>query len=235
MTVNQHLRKNKEFEELVNSEGYQLESEYVNNKVKVSLLHEECGETFEISPVKFKFRGTRCPCQRNRISWNTKNFKQAMFEHMGPDFTLLTKYKGMYDKSLVRHESCGSEFHITTRLLITRGKCPYCKSSRGETLVRDILNNLDIGFIEQYRDHDCKYKLKLSFDFYLPKYNTIIEYQGLQHYRYVPSFQSKKVFEESQIRDDIKRKYCKDNNINLIEIPYNEKNVELEIKTRLNI
>ena len=75
----------------------------------------------------------------------------------------------------------------------------------------------------------------LSFDFYLPEYNTIIEYQGLQHYRYVPSFQSEKVFKEGQIRDDIKRKYCKDNNINLIEIPYNEKNVEKEIKTRLNI
>ena len=235
MTVNQHLRKNKEFEELVNSEGYQLKSEYVNNKVKVSLLHEECGETFEITPIKFKFRGTRCPCQRNRTSWNTKNFKQAMLTHMGPDFTLLTEYKGLYEKSLVRHESCGNEFYITTRLLITRGKCPYCKSSRGETLVRDILNKLNIDFIEQYRDHNCKYKLKLSFDFYLPEYNTIIEYQGLQHYRYVPSFQSGKVFKEGQIRDDIKRKYCKDNNINLIEIPYNEKNVEREIKTRLNI
>lgn len=235
MSRNQHLRKDKEFEELVNKDGYLLQSKYVNNKTKVELLHLECGRTFLVSPTKYKFRDVRCPCKRKRIEWNTESFTKKMEENMGPEFKLLTEYTKIYDVSKVKHLTCGNTFEITTRLLITRGKCPYCKSSKGETVVRDILLKNNVEFIEQYKDHDCKYKQKLSFDFYIPEYNTVIEYQGLQHYEHVESFQSLKVFEEGQIRDNIKRKYCKENNIKLIEVPYWEKNVESFIKNRVNI
>lgn len=233
MTRNQHLRKDKEFKNLVEKDGYLLQSEYINNKTKVKLLHLECGKTFLVSPSKYKSRGVRCPCQRKRVEWNTETFSKKMEEHMGKDFKLLSEYTGIYDKSKVLHETCGNTFEISTRLLITRGKCPYCKSSKGETIVRGILERADIKYIEQFKEHDCKHIKTLSFDFYLPEHNTIIEYQGQQHYEHAESFQTLKVFEEGQIRDDIKRRYCKENCIKLIEVPYWEKMLKNLLKIGL--
>lgn len=47
-----------------------------------------------------------------------------------------------------------------------------------------------------------------------------IEYQGQQHYEPVKYFGGKDSFVKQQKYDEEKRKYCKENNIQLIEIPY---------------
>ncbi len=61
----------------------------------------------------------------------------------------------------------------------------------------------------------------LSYDFYLPNYNMLIEYQGEQHEHYVKGFHSsKKIFEKQQEHDRRKRVYAKNNTINLLEIWY---------------
>ena len=83
-----------------------------------------------------------------------------------------------------------------------------------------------IDFIQQYKFKDCKDKRELPFDFYLPKYNCCIEVDGQQHEEAVPfdgnidkSLQRLKITKK---HDDIKNKYCKDNNILLIRIPQNK-------------
>jgi len=61
----------------------------------------------------------------------------------------------------------------------------------------------------------------LSYDFYLPNYNLLIEYQGLQHEKYCKGFhKSKKDFKRQLEHDERKRQYCIDNNIKLLEIWY---------------
>ena len=78
----------------------------------------------------------------------------------------------------------------------------------------------------------CKDKKALPFDFYIPSFNLLMEYQGEQHYIPIPrSNMTDKEANENLVKiqnhDKIKRKYCEDNNINLIEIPYWE-NEDLE-------
>ena len=76
-------------------------------------------------------------------------------------------------------------------------------------------------------------KSKYRFDFYLPDYNLAIEYQGEQHYRDNGFFKDK--LEVIQRRDEIKRKYCQENNIKLLEISYKDfKNINQIITSRLN-
>ena len=47
-----------------------------------------------------------------------------------------------------------------------------------------------------------------------------IEYDGQQHYKPIEKFGVEKAFEKTKFRDVIKNNYCKDNNINLLRIPY---------------
>ena len=84
------------------------------------------------------------------------------------------------------------------------------------------MKKLEIKFIEQKRFSKCKNKRTLPFDFYLPEHNTCIEYDGIQHYN------SKWIGEESLTKiknnDNIKNRFCGENKINLIRIPYTKKN-----------
>jgi len=89
--------------------------------------------------------------------------------------------------------------------------------SAGEKRIADYLKRKGIKYKYQKRYEDCRDKNTLPFDFYLPQYNTIIEFDGYQHYFEVKKFGSLKY---TQHHDAIKNKYCSDNDINLLRIPY---------------
>lgn len=102
--------------------------------------------------------------------------------------------------------------------------CPVCRESKGEKKIREILSKVNILYIRQYKFDDCRNVLPLPFDFYLPDYDLCIEYHGEQHYR-VSRYDKDKNKEienlkERKKRDRIKKKYCKNNNIPLLIIPY---------------
>jgi hypothetical protein len=100
--------------------------------------------------------------------------------------------------------------------------CPTCKESNGEREIRLFLESKDITYITQHRFNDCKNIYPLPFDFYLPDLNSCIEFNGKQHYVHNHFFVSKKGFNELENRDNIKMEYCKNNNIPLIIIKYDE-------------
>lgn len=100
--------------------------------------------------------------------------------------------------------------------------CPECANkiaqSSGERFIRDYLIDNGISFEEQKKFPDLKDKNPLSYDFYLPDYNLLIEYNGKQHYQPVAHFGGEKVFKIQQYHDKLKADYAKDNDYNLIEI-----------------
>ena len=63
----------------------------------------------------------------------------------------------------------------------------------------------------------------MSYDIYLPSENIFIEINGKQHYKFSKFFHvTQKGFDDSIERDDIKKKYAKENGryleINILEI-----------------
>ena len=100
--------------------------------------------------------------------------------------------------------------------------CPRCLDSKGEENIKNYLTKNKIKFIQQKRFTNCKFKQPLPFDFYLPDYNTCIEYQGEQHFKSVTYWGGHNGLLLRKERDSIKTKYCKDNGINLIVIKYDE-------------
>ncbi len=109
--------------------------------------------------------------------------------------------------------------------------CPRCSESKGENLVNEILSSYNISYVRQYKFSDCtnnvigKYCRKLPFDFYVSKYNTVIEFDGQQHF--IPVF-GEDEFKRLKKTDKLKNQYCKKNGIKLIRIPYTMKKEEIE-------
>ena len=131
----------------------------------------------------------------------------------------------------------GHIFEINWNNFKSGKRCPYCKKSKGEDIIKSILESLNVDFIPQYRFEYCRDILPLPFDFYLPKYNLVIEYDGEQHFNVNRTFNSNEdKFWETVIHDAIKNSYCEDNSINILRIPFwDNKNIEELIKNKLNI
>ena len=66
--------------------------------------------------------------------------------------------------------------------------------------------------------------MPLPFDFYLKKYNLLIEFDGEQHFKPLTRFGGNKKFKQALKRDIIKNDYAFKEEINLLRIPYEELN-----------
>ena len=118
---------------------------------------------------------------------------------------------------------CGSivsvqENHLSEGTIKSCG----CTISSGEESISAILTSKGIEFERQKTFAGCKYKRLLKFDFYIPKINAVIEYQGMQHYEPIEFFGGLDGLKELQKRDQIKRDYCNTNHIAHFEISYKE-------------
>lgn len=101
--------------------------------------------------------------------------------------------------------------------------CKKCEvKSLGEDKIKNFLEEINILYMKEYSFSDCKYKNKLKFDFYLPDYNLCIEFDGIHHFKAVKYFGGMKKLTETKLRDEIKTQYCKNNNIKLLRIKYDE-------------
>lgn len=117
---------------------------------------------------------------------------------------------------------CGKSF-IALPAKVLNGhitSCGCAKASSGERLVEGILNDLDIQYVREYSFKDCRNEKSLRFDFYLPNYNIVIEYQGKQHYEAVDLFGGDSAYQRQVENDHIKRDFCNNNKITLLELPY---------------
>jgi hypothetical protein len=96
------------------------------------------------------------------------------------------------------------------------------RMSGGERRIYYFLKKKNYNFETQKMFPDCRNKSLLRFDFYLSEYNILIEFDGEQHFK-MSNFSTsieinKKKFDQGKINDEIKTKYCKDNNIPLIRL-----------------
>ncbi|WP_176505881.1 DUF2726 domain-containing protein [Bacillus wiedmannii] len=85
------------------------------------------------------------------------------------------------------------------------------------------MDERNVLYIREFKIEECKYIKALLFDFAVfnqDKLVCLIEYQGRQHYEATDFFGGEKEFKLRKKRDDIKRMYCKEQRIPLIEVPY---------------
>jgi len=97
-------------------------------------------------------------------------------------------------------------------------------SSTLDTLILKIIEfnmTLTEEFIIKARKiHGSKYDYRFRYDFYLPEYNLLIEFQGGQHFKPIEYFGGLKAFKLSKERDIFKKELAKLYGIKLIYFTY---------------
>jgi len=196
------------------------ETEYQNAATTFSCRCLKCGHISKTS-LGSLFDGRICVQCKGLVKKTTEQFKQEIFDLVGDEYTVLGEYVGNHIPILIKHNVCGNEYYVApTNFLYQNKRCPKCVESLGEKAICSYLDIHQIDYEQEYKFEDCVFIRQLRFDFYLPKYNILIEYQGRQHYESEEFMGGDKDLKLRQERDNIKREYCLKNNIKLIEIPY---------------
>ena len=127
---------------------------------------------------------------------------------------------------------CGNECDVSrSKLLSNHTRSCGCRhQSKWVDLIEDILMKMNIKYDKEKRFNDCKNKKgtdMLPFDFYLPSFNAIIEYDGEHHYIPIDGWGGEEKYHKVLENDEIKNNYCDDNNIELLRIPYTKTKEEI--------
>lgn len=200
-------------------EGHILVStEYKNANTPLDVICSE-GHEWRVTYGNY-YAGKRCgKCVNNQKL--SQEHIEVQFEKEG--YKVLSEYVRASDPLIIQCD----KGHVTNTLSwnnFQRGeRCCVCNKSKGERKIEEylILNNVNYETQKKYEGLIGLSGGLLSYDFYLPKLNLLIEYQGEQHEKYIEGFhENYEKFIKQQEHDKRKREYATKNKINLLEIWY---------------
>jgi very-short-patch-repair endonuclease/uncharacterized C2H2 Zn-finger protein len=203
---------------------------YKNSKTPVIIICKEHGEFNQIAHEHLK--GSGCPKCYKSYKLNTDLFiKKANKKHNFLYEYKKTYYKFSKQEVIITCKTHG-DFKQKPYAHLNGQGCPMCNKSKGENIIINFLNENNIKYEYQKSFDLCKNKRKLKFDFYLSDYNLCIEFDGVQHDNNIEYFGGIRGLKYRKNNDLIKNNYCKENNIKLIRIKYND-NIENCLKNNI--
>jgi hypothetical protein len=208
-------------------------TKYNGLKQKITIKCNKCGRIKEILPSSHLHPtiAGRCPSCAAIARYKTTLHKRKTRFYKQCNKTHKNKYQYFDDYINTRSKikvycTIHQEVFLIKAGSHVEGQgCSLCYSSIGETIIRDFLIKHNIEYHKEYSFANCNSQkgFPLRFDFYLPAYNSCIEYDGLQHFQQVRD-NTREGFLYRQLNDKIKDEFCKTNNIKLIRINYKQQN-----------
>lgn len=204
-----------------NNDNFELiEWTVMNDKKRkpaVKILHKQCGRIFIRRTTVF-YKNRFCPhCDGNALP----DTLEIATRCKNKGYTLLTEYRTLQDKVLIRHDKCGFIWGIRPYRFYKEldGDCPNCNNhmSKGERRIMEYLNKKNISYEKEHSFTWQSHKA-YRYDYYIPEYKLIIEYHGIQHYEETNFLHSS--LETNQKHDNIKLEEALKNNYNYLIIPY---------------
>lgn len=221
----------KEVYRLVGNE-YSVIGEYTNRSTNITIKHNTCGRVYKVQPGNF-LQGSRCiECYYQSKRLTQSDAIDRIKEHLGSEYKLMSKYTGVFDPLKVLHVHCGHTFSVKLSDVVWKNSgCPYCKEPKGEKNILRFLDSHHIKYECQKRFPNLKDKKPLSYDFYLPDKNVLIEFQGTQHF--VPKTfggisksRAIKNFNLQQKHDKLKKDFADKNGFILLTPSYKIESIE---------
>ena len=209
----------KEVYDLVGDE-YTLLTKYNKAHEKIKVKHNVCGTEYEVMSYKI-LDGKRCPTCFGNAKKTTDEFKSEIHNLVGYEYSILEDYINDSTKIFFKHNKCGTSYKVRPNDFLNGKRCPTCMQSKGEKRIKEHLDFLNIKYIPQMKYDDLLgvNNGQLSYDFYIPIKNILIEYQG-QYHDGTTGNQTEEQFANQQEHDKRKEQYANNNNIKLLEIWY---------------
>lgn len=230
-------------------ENYNIEllSEFKGTDCKIKckcLIHDY---VFTCDSGELYYHGVGCPvCRSEKSSADQRlsddEIKKRIYSiNNNVKILNINEYRNYESKLKLQCLICGYEWESPFHSICVNGcMCKKCfPLSHGEQKIINYLCNNNVINQSQYIINECRDKRPLPFDHAIfsndNKLIGLIEYMGEQHYHKVNHFGGVEKFQYTVNHDNIKLKYCNDNNIPFLRIPYwDYDNIETIIETFLN-
>jgi hypothetical protein len=203
---------------------HELLSEYKGRQEK-TLINFKCGhEPHWVTPNNYVSGRGNCPkCKIEMLAkrniQKAKEFFSLLVKSNG--HILLSEYKYNDDKNrkVLIDYNCGHEPHWITPYAYKTGQgCPICKQSKG---VKNICEWLEKNKIEYELEYIFPFKKKWRYDIYIPRYDLLVEVQGIQHYKEIDFFKNRTLKQEQE-NDRKKQEFIELICYDFIEVDYRE-------------
>lgn len=213
------------------SDKYDGYSKYL----KWQCLINNCMESFNMSLSDLVSRNCGCPyCSSQKVGLSnclatthleiTKEWHPTLNGDLTPYD--VTCGSGKYAWFLCN--KCNYEWNTKINYRNDGCGCPQCSESKGEKQLDFILSKYNIPHISQYTFDNLigvgggllRFDKSVFWDKEKTQLRMLIEYDGIQHFKWIEGMMSKEQFKTLQIHDELKNKYCNKHSILLIRIPY---------------
>ena len=203
---------------------------YVNNDTPVTLIRIADGAVVNVLPYEHLRNDAVYGVQRYYQGTTDKEKIHLLVRHLEENIETPIYVPMQEIESSSKRFKCVCPLHgefVTSLAKIRNGNCcPECDGSGesvGERNIRRYLQNKNIKFKQEFRIEDQKYfDTYARVDFYLPDLNTMIEFQGEQHYGIANKAitHGSRKWQSQKKRDNHLRRYAADHHVRLIEVPY---------------
>lgn len=187
----------------------------------------DCGKEVIVS-YRNLINGNTKSCGCYKSDYTSKRMSVDMIGKTCGDLTVikrLSKPGSSKSPKFLCKCSCGM-YTITTGNKLRTGhtqSCGHLRNSKPEAIIVHYLRALGISFKKDFMFKDLLSEkgYPLRFDFKINTENGyfLLEYQGIQHYKEQANEFGK---QQREVTDIQKKEYCKEHNIELVEIRYDE-------------
>jgi hypothetical protein len=211
--------------DLIHSNEFEILEEPNNVKSKIKILHKKCGNILNMTMNNHINHKNGCKaCSKYSLKSNQYWINKCK-EIWNNDYIILDEVTNCNNKVRINHTICGRT-HLKSMDSFIHGKrgCPYCYNTDLKYAEKYVMNYLDSIGLKYETEKKFKDLVnpetgrKLRFDFWIPSKNLIIEVNGIQHYKAIECWGGEKYFQKQIYRDNIKKNYLINNNINLLII-----------------
>lgn len=200
--------------------------EFNGSSTNLSLTCKIDGYQWESTYTKFFLCNNGCSMCANNLKLSNDFVLENTLKCIDNTITLISIDYNGHNSTIHLRCDCGNDWSTHYYNITGSGSgCPACvtlRQSKGISNIIKILSVYNIEFELEKKFEKCVDIRQLPFDIFLPHNNIIIEFDGIQHYHPVNFFGGEKHLQGVQRRDKIKEQYCRDNNIKLYRIRYDQ-------------